>query len=93
MKDIFIDNNIAKNFVNPMDEEYKKLIRWLLKYDEEKDPEKAYCAFLVLSKKLLHDEYMKSSRDCAEVTGIQAIVNVMTEQGRINPISNLTLLN
>lgn len=29
MKDIFIDTNIAKNFTNPIDPEYKKLIRWL----------------------------------------------------------------
>lgn len=29
MKDIFIDTNIAKNFTNPLDPEYKKLIQWL----------------------------------------------------------------
>jgi len=29
MKDIFIDTNIAKNFTNPLDPEYKKLISWL----------------------------------------------------------------
>lgn len=28
-KDIFIDTNIAKNFTNPLDPEYKKLIIWL----------------------------------------------------------------
>ncbi len=88
MKDIFIDNNIAKNFANPMDTEYKILIQWLMKYDEDEDPEKVDCAFLVLSNKLLHDEYMKSSYECTELTGIQAIVNLLTEQGRINFFSN-----
>ncbi len=29
LKDIFIDTNIAKNFSNPLDPEYKKLILWL----------------------------------------------------------------
>lgn len=29
MKDIFIDTNIAKNFKNPADPEYKKLLTWL----------------------------------------------------------------
>jgi hypothetical protein len=29
MKDIFIDTNIAKNFTNPLDPEYKKLLHWL----------------------------------------------------------------
>lgn len=29
MKDIFIDTNIAKNFKNPIDPEYKKLLLWL----------------------------------------------------------------
>lgn len=28
-KDIFIDNNIASKFSNPLDPEYKKLIKWL----------------------------------------------------------------
>ncbi|TKT94080.1 hypothetical protein [Dyadobacter frigoris] len=28
-KDIFIDTNIIKNFTNPLDPEYKKLISWI----------------------------------------------------------------
>jgi len=32
-KDIFIDNNIAKNFTNPLDGEYKKLVQWLMRYN------------------------------------------------------------
>ncbi len=30
-KDIFIDTNIAKNFKNPADPEYKKLLEWLFR--------------------------------------------------------------
>jgi hypothetical protein len=87
MKDIFIDNNIAKNFGNPMDEEYKKLINWLKNFDEEKDPNRENCAFLVLSQKL-YKEYIDSTRDSAEMDGIQGIVNLLTEQDRINRISS-----
>jgi hypothetical protein len=87
MKDIFIDNNIAKNFSNPMDVEYQNLIRWLRNFDEDNDPERDNCAFLVLSQKL-QKEYIDSTRDSAEVNGIQAIVTLLTEQGRINRISN-----
>ena len=33
-KDIFIDNNIACRFSNPMDPEMKKLIAWIMEYEE-----------------------------------------------------------
>jgi hypothetical protein len=42
MKDIFIDNNIAKNFTLPYDDSYKNLLAWL--YQE---------GALVVSQKLL----------------------------------------
>ena len=29
IKDILVDNNIAKNFKNPANPEYEKLIKWL----------------------------------------------------------------
>lgn len=47
-KDIFIDNNITKNFANPLDPEYKKLIKWLMAFDEQ---DKAKNAYLVISNK------------------------------------------
>ena len=34
LKDLFIDNNVAKNFANPLDPEYKKLIQWLMTFDK-----------------------------------------------------------
>jgi len=49
-KDIFIDNNVAKNFSNPADPEYKKLIKWLVKFDKSIDIEEN--AHLVLSQKI-----------------------------------------
>ena len=87
MKDIFIDNNIAKNFGNPMDEEYKKLIRWLQNFDETEDPNREDCAFLLLSEKL-RGEYIDSSRNSVEATGIQAIITLLNSQDRIHRITN-----
>jgi hypothetical protein len=57
-KDIFIDNNIAKNFTNPLDPEYVKLIKWLLAYDEVPEGSPDYInAHLAVSKKLLVEYY------------------------------------
>ena len=44
IKDLFVDNNIAKNFKNPADPHYEKLIKWLF---EE--------GHLVLTQKLLKE--------------------------------------
>lgn len=54
-KDIFIDNNIACRFANPMDPEMKKLINWIMKNEEGSEDN----AILVVSDKLLH-EYIAS---------------------------------
>lgn len=87
MKDIFIDNNIAKNFSNPMDLEYKKLISWLIKYDVNDVNNKGNYAHLVVNQKLLV-EYNRSSYNCAHQTSIPSIINLLTRQGRLNKISN-----
>lgn len=47
-KDIFIDNNIACRFANPMDPEMKKLINWIMKNEEGSEDN----AILVVSDKL-----------------------------------------
>ena len=52
-KDLFIDNNIAKNFSNPQDEEYIKLTKWLINFDSSDIENKDNYAHLVVSKKLL----------------------------------------
>ncbi len=85
-KDIFIDNNIAKNFTNPLDPEYKKLIKWLLTYNETA-PDPANDAFLVLSHKLLK-EYNGSAQNTNKGTSIPVIIDVLTRQGRRVFITN-----
>ncbi|HAY3563130.1 TPA: hypothetical protein JRW62_002132 [Elizabethkingia meningoseptica] len=86
MKDIFIDNNVAKNFATPVDPHYKNLIEWINEFDKElveKHPDKKReFAHLVVSQKLLA-EYLSSSRDCSKPSAIPAIVNRLTIEGRI----------
>ncbi len=82
-KDIFIDNNIAKNFANPMDPEYKKLISWLKIHNNNKNAD----AYLVISKKLL-EEYISTSGQCNASTNICAIVALLHSQGRLDIFTN-----
>lgn len=82
-KDIFIDNNIACRFSNPMDPEMKKLILWLMAYDEKRNDN----AILVVSDKLLH-EYFASCQNAASASSIPMIVNQMVKEGRLVKISN-----
>ncbi|MGE5343195.1 MAG: hypothetical protein ACM3SY_17120 [Candidatus Omnitrophota bacterium] len=76
-KDIFIDNNIAKNFSNPMDPEYKSLIQWLMAFNPG-NPENAY---LVVSQKLL-GEYSRTSPPSLKFN-IWAIINQFIREGRL----------
>lgn len=82
-KDIFIDNNIACRFSNPMDKEMVKLIDWLI-HSNTPEKEKAY---LVVSKKLL-GEYYSSSRDAKSNTSIPSIIGTLQKEGRLSIISN-----
>lgn len=82
MKDIFIDNNIAKDFATPIDPHLKELIKWLITYNDNDDD-----AFLVLSQKLLN-EYIASSQNCSKSTAINIIIDKLTKEGRINNFSN-----
>lgn len=77
-KDIFIDNNIAKNFCNPLDPEYKSLIKWLI-YDPT--------AYLVVSNKLIA-EYQRSASQSPSTTAITSIINQLTKKGRLLKITN-----
>lgn len=86
MKDIFIDNNVAKNFATPIDSHYKDLITWINEFDEEKvksnpDDIKNF-AHLVVSQKLLK-EYLDSSKNSAKFNAIPSIINRLTREGRI----------
>jgi hypothetical protein len=86
MKDIFIDNNIASRFANPMDKEYKKLLEWLLTY-HVKEANKKDNAFLAVSHKLIA-EYNRSNFNASSPTSIPLIINILTQQGRLNHITN-----
>ena len=79
--DIFIDNNIAKNFGNPQDPEYKKLQKWLM--DNETEPK----SYLVVSNKLLA-EYYRSVGQSYYQNSIPSIIDKLTREGRLIKISN-----
>ncbi|ELS33657.1 MULTISPECIES: hypothetical protein [Pseudanabaena] len=85
-KDIFIDNNIAKNFSNPLDPEYKQLIKWLIEFDA--NPKNMYKnAHLVVSNKLLN-EYLRTMGNATLGNNILRIIDTLTKQGRLIKISN-----
>jgi len=83
-KDIFIDTNIAKNFVHPLDPEYKKLIRWLKAYNPEDSSKNAY---LMVSTKLIA-EYGRTAGASPSATNIILIIEKMQEKGRLVKITN-----
>lgn len=84
MKDIFIDNNVAKNFANPLDPEYKRLIAWLIAFNEN---DIANNAHLVVSDKLLA-EYGRTAGFAYSATNITVIIGKLTREGRIVKIGN-----
>lgn len=83
-RDLFIDNNIACRFSNPMDPAMKDLVSWLFSNNVEK-PE--HNAFLVVSNKLLN-EYFDSCKYAQGNTAITIIIGTLTRQGRLNKFSN-----
>jgi hypothetical protein len=74
IKDLFVDNNIAKNFKNPADPEYKRLVDWLFREGH-----------LVITQKLL-SEYLASNQGNFG-RSIITIVDQLTREGRIVKIS------
>jgi hypothetical protein len=87
MRDLFIDNNIAKNFSNPQDSEYLKLTCWLMNYCVSDVANKHMYAHLVVSKKLL-GEYQASSREATSSSSIPVIINKLMSEGRLIIINN-----
>ncbi len=85
MKDIFIDNNIAKNFKNPADENYKNLINWL-KTGKNSSEDKKDGSFLVVSPQLLKEYYSSNRGNFGE--SIITIIDILTKENRLNRISN-----
>jgi hypothetical protein len=88
MKDIFIDNNIASKFSNPLDKEYIKLTKWLLKFEASDAGNNHNYAHLVVSKKLLV-EYLWSAQNAISDTSIPVIVNKLLSEGRLIMIANV----
>jgi hypothetical protein len=84
MKDIFIDNNVAKNFFNPPSVEYKKLINWLRYYDENDVDNNSS---LVVSIKLIQ-EYIGTCGNNQIQNNILTLIELQQRQGRITKISN-----
>jgi hypothetical protein len=78
-KDILIDNMIAKNFCNPISEDYKKIIRWL-----QKDGSLVVCTQLL-------KEYSRSTAMCESPTNIWVIIEMQKREGRLNKIENSTI--
>jgi hypothetical protein len=81
MKDIFIDNNIANNFCNPVKESYKGIIAWL---SEE--------GSLVVSDFLVK-EYHASIRGNISSTNILAIISTQIREGRLVKIGKKEIEN
>ncbi len=78
MNDIFIDNDAAKKFVNPPNQHYKDLIKWLLTCHDDSSKD----AYLVTSQKQLV-EYLRSNHDCSKPSSIPVIVNKLISEGRL----------
>lgn len=88
-KDIIIDHNVAKNFSNPLDNEYKNFVKWLIRYDVRNPLNNAY---LAVSNKLL-GEYCTSPGYPHSLTNIIIIIDTFMKQGRLNKISNSAIKN
>ena len=75
MKDILVDNNIAKNFCNPLADEYKLFIRWLFEEGS-----------LVVTQGLIR-EYISSCGAARSSTSIVVILHRQQIEGRLKVIS------
>lgn len=86
-RDIFIDNNIACRFANPVDPNYKDLVAWLNDNHVIPENQEDDRAYLVVSNKLLK-EYFSSCRGAFATNAIPNIVGKLMKQGRLVKISN-----
>src|SRR5947207_13567361 len=78
-KDIFIDNNVAKNFCNPVDQHYKVLVKWLFQ-----------TGCLVVSNRLI-SEYGRACGGSGSETSIFAIIDAQSRDGRLVRFRNAQL--
>ena len=77
--DIFVDNNVAKNFCNPVDPNYKNFIKWLFEDGH-----------LVVTNKIL-TEYVSSTGGSISPTNIVIIIARLTRDGRLIKLSRQQL--
>lgn len=80
-KDVFVDNNVAKNFCNPVDPHYKDFIKWIL---EE--------GHLVVTNKIIA-EYVSSTGGAQSSTNIGVIIARLMRDGRLIKFSKGQLDN
>lgn len=84
-KDIFVDNNIACRFSNPMNPHLKAFVKWL--FIDDKSEEGKNRAYLAVSHKLIA-EYNSSNSGSKQQTSIFVLMNKLTREGRLVFISN-----
>jgi len=78
-KNVFVDNNVAKNFCNPIDLNYREFIRWLF---EE--------GHLVVTNKIL-GEFVSSTGGSPSSTNIVVVIARLTRDGRLIKFSKSQL--
>ena len=74
IKDLFVDNNVAKNFKNPADPAYQKLMNWLFTEGH-----------LVITQKLLLEYHASNRGNFGQ--SIFTIIDQLTRDGRLVKIS------
>jgi len=80
-KDILIDNCVVCNFCNPVDDDYKELIKWLFNEGE-----------LVVTQKLIIDYHSACAASPSD-TSIIAIMAKLTSDGRLRKFNKKELSN
>jgi hypothetical protein len=79
MKDLLVDNTVAKNFSNPLDVHYKELIQWLFK-----------TGVLVVTQRLLV-EYLRTASGARSNTSMPALFDHLLREGRLKKFDKKTL--
>lgn len=74
IKDLFVDNNVAKNFKNPADPAYQRLMKWLFT-----------AGYLVITPKLLAEYHASNQGNFGQ--SIFTIIDQLTRDGRLVKIS------
>ena len=81
MKDILVDNTVAKNFSYPLDPHYKEFIGWLYK-----------TGVLVVTQHLII-EYHRTCAASDSSTSMPALIDHLQREGRLKKFSKTTLGN